>query len=526
MEEKFTLIWSTSEPVLIQKVNDHLNDGWVKADPIFVHNGRMYQAMMRPDISGGEGDPVKATQEAQAKSIWIKTELEEIPEPGTNLWYESTFPWGNGEFEVGMGETPEESIINLIDKTSDDCKWGLWNRHITNLRSIEFINPSEALTASLNRLFKLMDTYCTEDLSDELFCGPNPFGASCVDTDQVYESTFSWDESGVFGAGYGDTIEHSIIDLINDTTTSSVDLLRAHLFRLNGIEFTNPTDAMKDAHDNLSRALNRVDNPTGETPLLRGKRSHGAFVKEMVAIRSEDLLNQLDRGERQVVDDVACKIQESGIESIGDPRQVALDIIDDIDDDDVEIEKDENQRIVAITPKFRGKKNRYVCRVCRSEFTTLDIDEGVTPFMISCIANGCTGTAESKCYKTPEDQLGNPELLWVKPNPDMIRHLKPLVADHVEKGGLLLNNQLPVQQIISPYGDGWIAVTDAPFPINTYIDVLKIPDRAYKGPECFSKLTCIKYDGKNFMGTLNGQDDKINEMYFPHVVAWKMHKGK
>jgi hypothetical protein len=84
-----------------------------------------------------------------------------------------------------------------------------------------------------------------------------------------------------------------------------------------------------------------------------------------------------------------------------------------------------------------NKKNVYTCRLCGGSIVTIDIDEGVTPFMIECKANeDCDGVMHSSFYSV--DQSLEPEFEWYKPTSfdhypseyrkDMIRH--------VEDGGL------------------------------------------------------------------------------------------
>lgn len=85
----------------------------------------------------------------------------------------------------------------------------------------------------------------------------------------------------------------------------------------------------------------------------------------------------------------------------------------------------------------KNKKNVYVCQTCRKKIVTIDIDEGVTPFMIDCKATKeCNGTMYSSFYSV--DQLLEPEFEWYKPTsfdhyPEEYREN---MIKHVEDGGL------------------------------------------------------------------------------------------
>lgn len=86
---------------------------------------------------------------------------------------------------------------------------------------------------------------------------------------------------------------------------------------------------------------------------------------------------------------------------------------------------------------FKGKKNVYMCQECGRGFVTLDVDEGTTPFMTTCIRDTCSGTATSFFYKAPQEWLEkvNHAVEWYKPTDEaeIATHLQ----DHVRAGGLL-----------------------------------------------------------------------------------------
>ena len=82
---------------------------------------------------------------------------------------------------------------------------------------------------------------------------------------------------------------------------------------------------------------------------------------------------------------------------------------------------------------FKGKKNIYTCTAGHST-VTVDIDDGVTPFMITCQEDGCDRTATSMFYRCDQDL--EPTHEWYKPDKDA--EMTQGERDHVEQGGLLL----------------------------------------------------------------------------------------
>lgn len=67
--------------------------------------------------------------------------------------------------------------------------------------------------------------------------------------------------------------------------------------------------------------------------------------------------------------------------------------------------------------------NHYTCETCNRVSTTKHREDGVTPFMIQCLAgaaHGCKGVAMSAFYRGPqwEDQIVHG--LWVRPTPEQL----------------------------------------------------------------------------------------------------------
>ena len=84
---------------------------------------------------------------------------------------------------------------------------------------------------------------------------------------------------------------------------------------------------------------------------------------------------------------------------------------------------------------FQGKKNIYTCEECREHIVTIDIDEGVTPYMTSCRCTpACRGMMKSSMYRV--DQLMRPSWEWF--HPASFDGLSAHTEEHVAKGGLVL----------------------------------------------------------------------------------------
>lgn len=86
---------------------------------------------------------------------------------------------------------------------------------------------------------------------------------------------------------------------------------------------------------------------------------------------------------------------------------------------------------------FIGRKNIYVCEECRGHIVTMDLEDGVTPFLIGCqVTEECSGMMKSSMYRV-YDQSMKAGYFWAKP--ESLDDLSPGERAHVENGGLLLN---------------------------------------------------------------------------------------
>lgn len=121
--------------------------------------------------------------------------------------------------------------------------------------------------------------------------------------------------------------------------------------------------------------------------------------------------------------------------------------------------------------------NVYVCQKCGGHTVTVDVDEGVTPFMIGCHAKEadvhpaesgskafeellerdlgvriksrnllkvkCDGMAHSSFYpRGPRPSwIGEPKWEWYKPSVEESEKMSSGARRHVEKGGLLMRRR-------------------------------------------------------------------------------------
>lgn len=90
-----------------------------------------------------------------------------------------------------------------------------------------------------------------------------------------------------------------------------------------------------------------------------------------------------------------------------------------------------------------GYWNVYTCEKCGYRHWTLDVDEGVTPFVIACqyygpdAPDGCDGEAVSAGYNVSPMPPGYQELEWYRPTEDEIADKPKSTQEHVRQGGLL-----------------------------------------------------------------------------------------
>jgi len=89
-----------------------------------------------------------------------------------------------------------------------------------------------------------------------------------------------------------------------------------------------------------------------------------------------------------------------------------------------------------------GEKNAYVCQKCGGETVTVNLADGVTPFVIKCRARWpgeCDGMAQSRFYQIDQSRLA--DWGWYRPEAKDLEGLEqvaPGITDHVNRGGLTL----------------------------------------------------------------------------------------
>lgn len=92
-----------------------------------------------------------------------------------------------------------------------------------------------------------------------------------------------------------------------------------------------------------------------------------------------------------------------------------------------------------------GMKNRYVCDTCGKDVITVNIDDGVTPFMILCKATpGCRGAMRSSFYQVPQELPAQFE--WFRP--ESFKGYSRAMREHFENGGLDLREIRPVATVV------------------------------------------------------------------------------
>jgi hypothetical protein len=120
--------------------------------------------------------------------------------------------------------------------------------------------------------------------------------------------------------------------------------------------------------------------------------------------------------------------------------------------------------------------NVYVCQKCGGHTVTVDVDEGVTPFMIGChareatvhpaesgdkkfaealerdlgvrikprdVKRKCDGMAHSSFYpRGPKPSwIGEPQWEWYKPEGAELAAMSKAMQEHVAKGGLAMRKR-------------------------------------------------------------------------------------
>ena len=96
---------------------------------------------------------------------------------------------------------------------------------------------------------------------------------------------------------------------------------------------------------------------------------------------------------------------------------------------------------------YKGKKNSYRCETCNGVIVTVDVDDGVTPFLLSCkVTPGCIGMMKSNFYRI--DQSATAEYEWFKPV--SLKGYSAGMKQHIKMGGLDLRKVAPPPERAEP----------------------------------------------------------------------------
>lgn len=98
--------------------------------------------------------------------------------------------------------------------------------------------------------------------------------------------------------------------------------------------------------------------------------------------------------------------------------------------------------------------NLYVCQAHKNHITTtVDVDEGVTPFMITC--PHCGGTSYSKMYPSHRpipDWIPEPSFEWYAPSREQVDAgvFAEAEIEHINRGGLMMRERTEAPAFCHP----------------------------------------------------------------------------
>jgi hypothetical protein len=98
---------------------------------------------------------------------------------------------------------------------------------------------------------------------------------------------------------------------------------------------------------------------------------------------------------------------------------------------------------------FKGKENVYTCEKCGGFTVTVDLDEGVTPFMLDCRASGKEGDCDGDAYSAGNPKrpwpphIPEPAWEWYRPTEAEARRLGRAWREHLKNGGLAIRKRQP-----------------------------------------------------------------------------------
>lgn len=98
--------------------------------------------------------------------------------------------------------------------------------------------------------------------------------------------------------------------------------------------------------------------------------------------------------------------------------------------------------------------NVYTCPKCKGHTVTVDVDHGVTPFLLRCRAtNDCSGMAQSAMYpRGPKPSwIPDPQWEWFKPTGPDYENLSAPMKEYVDDGGLNIRKRTNASPVL--HGD-------------------------------------------------------------------------
>lgn len=88
---------------------------------------------------------------------------------------------------------------------------------------------------------------------------------------------------------------------------------------------------------------------------------------------------------------------------------------------------------------FKNKINGWICERCRKVHVCIDVDSGITPFIIKCkMTQSCNGIAYSCMYRLVTNLP--PQFEWYRPKPEENFEGNSALIEHINRGGLIIRD--------------------------------------------------------------------------------------
>lgn len=97
-----------------------------------------------------------------------------------------------------------------------------------------------------------------------------------------------------------------------------------------------------------------------------------------------------------------------------------------------------NRRASFAAEIAKGVRNMYVCDTCFGHIITLQIDKGVPPYLVGCLATlNCRGMMQSSLNRV-YDQRVRADFEWHKPTAEEVASYPEDARQHIAQNGLTL----------------------------------------------------------------------------------------